>query len=80
MTEIEMMPILYLPIVSVMMTALFSAAALFFTRSRTRRRSVDMDPAHLTLAAGTFLVLGLLMFALIYVSAPQLRHLAHGGF
>jgi hypothetical protein len=70
----------FVPIVSVMMTTLFSTCALMLVTIDPRRRSVEVDSAQLALAAATILLVGFLTFVLIYVGAPELRHFAHGGF
>jgi len=70
----------FLPIVSVMMTALYSTCALLLVTVDPHRKAVDIDAAQLAFAAGTILLVGFITFVLIYAGAPQLRHFAHGGF
>jgi len=82
MPELDLMTsVPFFPIASVMMTAMISVFALLLaTTVHPPRRSGEVDAIELALAAGTILLFGFLMIVLIYLAAPQLRHLGHSGF
>jgi hypothetical protein len=66
-----------------LLPALLAAAAVFFTASRLRPRSVQSRPAHpvlLALLAGALwpiLALGLTEFAMVMVLPKAMRHRSH---